>query len=314
MKKNLVIITGPTASGKSAAAVETAKLLNGEIVSADSMQIYKYMDIGSAKISHDEMQGIPHHMINIVEPDFDFSAALYREMAGKCIDDIVSRGKLPIVTGGTGLYINSLTYPLDFTDAGEDLKYREHLYNLAKENGNVYVHEMLKDIDIKTYEKLHPNDLKRIVRALEVYKLTGKTMTEYNETTKDMEIEYNLAYIGLKMNRQKLYDRINKRVDMMFDSGLIDEVKKLKEMGYNKNMNSMQGIGYKEIFDYLNGIYSIDEVKDLIKQSSRRYAKRQITWFKRDKRIYWIDMDKFDSFDKIIHNIVVYVEGKFKPL
>ena len=314
MKKNLVIITGPTASGKSAAAVETAKILNGEIVSADSMQIYKYMDIGSAKVTLDEMQGIPHYMIDIVEPDFDFSVALYSEMAGKCIDDITARGKLPIVTGGTGLYINSLTYPLDFTDADEDLEYREHLYSLAKEYGNVYVHEMLKDIDIKTYERLHPNDIKRIVRALEVYKLTGRTMTEYNEMAKDMDIEYNLAYIGLIMNRQKLYDRINKRVDVMFDNGLIDEVKKLKEMSYNKSMNSMQGIGYKEIFDYLNGIYSLEEVKDIIKQSSRRYAKRQITWFKRDKRIYWIDLDKFDTLDKIIHNIVEYVEGKFKPL
>lgn len=314
MKKNLVIITGPTASGKSAAAVETAKIMNGEIVSADSMQIYKYMDIGSAKVTIDEMQGIPHYMIDIVEPDFDFSVALYREMAGKYIDDITARGKLPIVTGGTGLYINSLTYPLDFTDADEDLEYREHLYSLSKEYGNVYVHEMLKDIDIKTYERLHPNDIKRIVRALEVYKLTGKTMTEYNEMAKDMDIEFNLAYIGLAMNRQKLYDRINKRVDVMFDNGLIDEVKKLKEMGYNKSMNSMQGIGYKEIFDYLNGIYSLDEVKDIIKQSSRRYAKRQITWFKRDKRIYWIDLDKFDTMDKIIHNIVVHIEGKFKPL
>ena len=314
MKKNLVIITGPTASGKSAAAVETAKILNGEIVSADSMQIYKYMDIGSAKVTIDEMQGIPHYMIDIVEPDFDFSVALYREMAGKYIDDITARGKLPIVTGGTGLYINSLTYPLDFTDADEDLEYREHLYSLSKEYGNVYIHEMLKDIDIKTYERLHPNDIKRIVRALEVYKLTGKTMTEYNEMAKDMDIEFNLAYIGLAMNRQKLYDRINKRVDVMFDNGLIDEVKKLKEMGYNKSMNSMQGIGYKELFDYLNGIYSLDEVKDIIKQSSRRYAKRQITWFKRDKRIYWIDLDKFDTMDKIIHNIVVHIEGKFKPL
>lgn len=314
MKKNLVIITGPTASGKSAAAIETAKILNGEIVSADSMQIYKYMDIGSAKVTIDEMQGIPHYMIDIVEPDFDFSVALYREMAGKYIDDITARGKLPIVTGGTGLYINSLTYPLDFTDADEDLEYREHLYSLSKEYGNVYVHEMLKDIDIKTYERLHPNDIKRIVRALEVYKLTGKTMTEYNEMAKDMDIEFNLAYIGLAMNRQKLYERINKRVDVMFDNGLIDEVKKLKEMGYNKSMNSMQGIGYKEIFDYLNGIYSLDEVKDIIKQSSRRYAKRQITWFKRDKRIYWIDLDKFDTMDKIIHNIVVHIEGKFKPL
>ena len=314
MKKNLVIITGPTASGKSAAAIETAKILNGEIVSADSMQIYKYMDIGSAKVTIDEMQGIPHYMIDIVEPDFDFSVALYREMAGKYIDDITARGKLPIVTGGTGLYINSLTYPLDFTDADEDLEYREHLYSLSKEYGNVYIHEMLKDIDIKTYERLHPNDIKRIVRALEVYKLTGKTMTEYNEMAKDMDIEFNLAYIGLAMNRQKLYDRINKRVDVMFDNGLIDEVKKLKEMGYNKSMNSMQGIGYKELFDYLNGIYSLDEVKDIIKQSSRRYAKRQITWFKRDKRIYWIDLDKFDTMDKIIHNIVVHIEGKFKPL
>lgn len=312
MDKNIVIIAGPTASGKTAFGIEAAKRLNGEIISADSMQIYKYMDIGTAKPSKDEMKGIVHHMMDVVYPDEEFSVALFRRMAGELIDDIISRGKLPIIVGGTGLYINSLTHPLDFTKVAYDTDYRDYLNELAKANGSSYIHEMLKKVDYESYLRLHPNDTKRIIRALEVYKNTGKTISEYQKESKQGEIEYNIAYIGLTMDRAKLYSNINKRVDKMFEMNLIDEVKKLQEMGYNKNMNSMQGIGYKEIFDYISGNYTLEEVKDIIKQSSRRYAKRQLTWFRREKQIYWVNLDNFDSFNKALENIVAYIEGKFE--
>ena len=314
MKKNIVIIAGSTASGKTKLGIELAKRINGEVVSADSMQIYKYMDIGSAKPTIDEMQGIPHHMIDVVTPDVEFSVALYRKMAVECIDDIINRGKVPIVVGGTGLYINSLTHPLNFTETAKDEEYRNYLQTIAEEKGNEYVHEMLKDVDIDSYNKLHPNDLKRIIRALEVYKNTGKPISEYQRESKQRDIEFNLAFIGLTMDRAKLYDRINKRVDLMFEMGLVDEVKKLKEMGYNKEMTSMQGIGYKEVFDYLDGYFTLDEIKDIIKQSTRRYAKRQLTWFRREDRIYWVNLDEFDSFKEVLENIVGYIEGKFKNL
>lgn len=312
MGKKIVIIAGPTASGKTATAIELAKELYGEIVSADSMQIYKYMNIGSAKPTIDEMQGIPHHMIDIVNPDEEFSVALFREMAGRCIDNIISRGKLPIVAGGTGLYINSLTYPLDFTKTAEDKEYRTYLQNLANVYGGQYIHDMLREVDTESAQRLHPNDIKRIIRALEVYKNTGKTITEYQKESKTKKIEYDIAYIGLTMDRQKLYDRINKRVDKMFDAGLIEEVKNLKKMGYNKNMTSMQGIGYKEVFDYLDGLCTFDELKDIIKQNTRHYAKRQLTWFRREDRIYWINVDYFNNMDEIIKNIKTYIEEKFK--
>lgn len=312
MKKNIVIIAGPTASGKTAAGIEVAKRLNGEIISADSMQIYKYMDIGSAKPTLEEMQGISHHMIDVVYPDEEFSVALFRKLAGELIEDISSRGKLPIIVGGTGLYINSLACPLDFTEVAYDLEYREYLDKLAFERGNQYIHEMLKDIDYESYERIHPNNTKRVIRALEVYKNTGKTISLYQKESREKDIDYNIAYIGLTMDRAKLYDRINKRVDKMFHMNLVGEVKNLLKMGYNKNMNSMQGIGYKEVIDYINGLYTLEEVMDIIKQSSRRYAKRQLTWFRRESRIHWVDIDRFDSFEAVIENIIGYIEGNLK--
>lgn len=311
MQKNIVIIAGPTASGKTAISIELAKKINGEIISADSMQIYKYMDIGSAKPSFEERDGIPHHLMDVVDPSEEFSVALFRKLAGDRINDIISRNNLPIIVGGTGLYINSLTHSLDFTEAAGDIEYREELLNLANTRGNDYIHEMLRTVDPEAYNRLHINDTKRIIRALEVYKHTGKTISQYQLESKNRDIEYNLAYFCLTMDRQKLYDRINKRVDIMFEMGLLDEVKKLKEMGYNKNMVSMQGIGYKEVLDYLDGLYSLEEVKDFIKQSSRRYAKRQLTWFRRDERINWIDIDKYNSTGEIINDIIDIIEGKF---
>jgi tRNA dimethylallyltransferase len=314
MKKNIVVIAGPTASGKTAVGIEIAKRLKGEIISADSMQIYKYMDIGSAKPTREEMQGIPHHMIDVVYPDEEFSVALFRKMAGKLVDEIINRKHIPIIVGGTGLYINSLIYPYNFSDSAEDTEYREELTSIAVEKGNEFVHNMLKSIDPESFIRIHPNNLKRVIRALEVYKNTGKTISEYQQESKSREMEYNAAYIGLTMDRGLLYNRINQRVDRMFDAGLIEEVKKLRSMGYSKNMTSMQGIGYKEIFDYFDNKCTIEETRDIIKQSSRRYAKRQLTWFRRDEKIYWVEVDKFEFFDEIIHNIMNYLGGNLELL
>lgn len=296
---SLFILSGPTGVGKTAISIKLAKALNGEIISADSMQIYKHMDIGSAKISKDETQGVPHYLIDIVEPDESFSAAEFKENALKAIDIIKNKGKLPMIVGGTGLYIESLICNYSFTEAKKDEEYRKYLESLASTKGNVYVHQLLKDIDTESYENIHPNNLKRVIRALEVYKITGKTMSEFNKRDDVYNIPYNLNYFILNINREKLYDRINQRVDMMFDLGLLDEVVKLKESGYNSKMQSMQGIGYKEILYYLDGKITLEEARNMIKQGSRNYAKRQLTWFRKDKRAIWIDKDSFNNDDEI---------------
>ncbi|GAE02280.1 tRNA delta(2)-isopentenylpyrophosphate transferase [Clostridium botulinum B str. Osaka05] len=309
---DLLILAGPTAVGKTDISIKLAKKLNGEIISADSMQIYKYMDIGSAKITKEEMKGIPHHLIDVVAPHEEFNVSSFKSLAEKCIEDIWNRGKLPIIAGGTGLYINSLIYNYDFTDADRDEDYREYLIRLSEDKGKEYVHSLLKDIDGKSYEKLYPNDLKRVVRALEVYKITGKSMSEYTKENekKLYNIPYNINYFVLNMNREVLYERINKRVDIMMDKGLIEEVKKLESMGYTPDMQSMKGIGYKEILFYLKGDISLDEAIYLIKKGSRNYAKRQLTWFRKDKRSIWIDKDKYRSEEEIVDKIIKMVKYK----
>ncbi|KEI99626.1 tRNA delta(2)-isopentenylpyrophosphate transferase [Clostridium botulinum A2B3 87] len=309
---DLLIIAGPTAVGKTDISIKLAEKLNGEIISADSMQIYKYMDIGSAKITKDEMQGIPHHLIDVVEPHEEFNVSSFKTLAEKSIKNIWNRGKLPIIAGGTGLYINSLIYNYDFTDADRDEKYREYLTKLAEDKGKEYVHSLLKDIDEESYEKLYPNDLKRVVRALEVYKITGKSISEYTKENekKLYDIPYNVNYFILNMNREVLYERINKRVDIMMSKGLIEEVKKLESMGYTPDMQSMKGIGYKEVLFYLNGDISLDEAIYLIKKGSRNYAKRQLTWFRKDKRSIWIDKDNYSSEEEIVDKIIKMVKDK----
>ena len=309
---DLLILAGPTAVGKTDISIKLAKKLNGEIISADSMQIYKYMDIGSAKITKEEMKGIPHHLIDVVAPHEEFNVSSFKTLAEKCIKDIWSRGKLPIIAGGTGLYINSLIYNYDFTDADRDEDYREYLVRLSEDKGKEYVHSLLKDIDGKSYEKLYPNDLKRVVRALEVYKITGKSISEYTKENekKLYNIPYNINYFVLNMNREVLYERINKRVDIMMNKGLIEEVKKLESMGYTPDMQSMKGIGYKEILFYLKGDISLDEAIYLIKKGSRNYAKRQLTWFRKDKRSIWIDKDKYRSEEEIVDKIIKMVKYK----
>lgn len=306
MKQKLLVIGGPTAVGKTDLSIKLAKKLNGEIISADSMQIYRYMDIGSAKVTKDEMDGINHYLIDTITPDVPFSVADFKEYGDKALNEIISKGKLPIVSGGTGLYINSLTCNMTFTEAEKDEEYRKHLENLALEKGNIYIHEMLKECDPISYEEIHPNNRKRVIRALEVFKLTNKPFSSYNAGEDFYNSNYDVYYYVLTMNREKLYERINKRVDMMMKKGLLDECIRLKEIGYTSDIQSMQGIGYKEILYHLEGKISLNEAIDMIKQGSRNYAKRQLTWFRRDLRCVFLDKDKMgddEILDKVINDI-----------
>ncbi|WP_294406533.1 tRNA (adenosine(37)-N6)-dimethylallyltransferase MiaA [uncultured Clostridium sp.] len=303
MKQKLLVLGGPTAVGKTELSIKLAKELNGEIISADSMQIYKYMDIGSAKVTEEEMDGVKHHLIDVIEPDVPFSVADFKEHGEKAINEILSKDKFPIIAGGTGLYINSLTCNMTFTEAEKDEEYRQCLEKLCEEKGNDHVHEMLKDIDPLSYREIHANNRKRVIRALEVYKLTGKPFSSFNAGEDFYKSDYDVYYYALTMNREKLYQRINKRVDIMMKNGLLDECIKLKEMGYTSDMQSMQGIGYKEILYYLEGKIPLETAVDMIKQGSRNYAKRQLTWFRRDKRCVFLDKDVL-SDEEILHKIL----------
>lgn len=306
MKQKLLIIGGPTAVGKTDLSIKLAKKLNGEIISADSMQIYKYMDIGSAKVTNEEMDGIKHYLIDIIEPNNAFSAAEFKEYGEEALNEIISKGKLPLISGGTGLYINSLTCNMTFTKAEKDEEYRKFLEDLAVEKGNEYVHNMLKEIDPVSYNEIHFNNRKRVIRALEVYKLTNKPFSSYNAGEDFYNSDYDVHYYVLTMDRQRLYERINKRVDIMMEKGLLDECIRLKEMGYNSDIQSMQGIGYKELLYYLEDKISLDEAVNMIKQGSRNYAKRQLTWFRRDKRCIFLNKDTMsddDILEKVINDI-----------
>ncbi len=309
-KNNLFILIGPTAIGKTALSIELAKRMNGEIISADSMQIYKFMDIGSAKITKEEMEDIPHHLIDIVLPNEEFTVANFKDRSIELIKDINSRGKLPIVAGGTGLYINSLVYNLNFAQVAPNDELRERLELLGNEYGNEYLHQELQKIDFESAERISVNDRKRIIRAIEIFEVTGKPMSEYNKNFRIPIDDYNLVMIGLNMDRAELYNRINARVDIMIEEGLIDEVKGLLEMGYNKDLVSMKGIGYKEVVMYLEGAISLDKSVELIKQGTRNYAKRQLTWFRRDNRIKWVNVEEFSNLNDLSQYIIDYSKDK----
>lgn len=311
MTKPLLILLGPTAVGKTDISILTAKVLEGEIISADSMQVYKYMDIGTAKPTLEEMNGVKHHLIDIIYPDEEFSVAVFRNLAGDCIDNILLKNKLPIVSGGTGLYINSLSHNLDFTETISDREYRDSLQKLSEQYGNSYIHNMLREVDMESFNRLHENDTRRVIRALEVFKHTGKTISKFQNDSKNKAIDFELCMIGLVMDRHKLYDRINLRVDKMIKNGLIEEVEKLLHKGYSNNLTSMQGLGYKEIVSYLSGEYSLEGAVELLKQNTRHFAKRQLTWFRREERIHWINLDNFKTMDDAVKNITDYVAGKF---
>lgn len=301
--KPVIVILGPTASGKTGVSVELAKLINGSIVSADSMQIFKYMNIGTAKPNTEEMSGIAHYMIDIAEPDEAFSVAQYRKMALNYIASIISEEKQPIVVGGTGLYINSLIYNISFSDTICDIELRSKLKKEAEDKGNKYLHDKLSKVDPKSAAKIHENDVKRIIRALEVYKHTNLPISKHAELSMLEPPEHNYILFGLNWDRSKLYARIEKRVDEMFQAGLVDEVKKLMEMGYNEGNNGMQAIGYKEVLRYLRGKYTLEETIDILKRDTRRYAKRQLTWFRRIENIKWIDVDENSDYGSTARKI-----------
>lgn len=303
----VIVIAGPTASGKTGTAIGLAKEINGEIISADSMQVYKYMDIGTAKPDIEEMAGIRHYLIDEVLPDEEFSVARFKELALKYIKEIKERGKIPIIAGGTGLYINSLIYNINFSDAVIDWELRELLKKEVEQKGNKYLYEKLCEIDPESAERIHENDVKRIIRAIEVYTHTKKTISYHRKISITRPPEHRFMVIGLDMDRQKLYERINKRVDRMLVCGLINEVKNLKTMGYDKYTVAMQGLGYKEILLYLNGELSLNEAKELLKRDTRRYAKRQLTWFRRIKEIHWINVEEFSSKLDLVENIKDYI-------
>lgn len=311
MKKPLIIITGPTAVGKTAVSVELAKRINGEIISADSMQVYKRMDIGTAKITPSETDGIRHHLIDILEPDEDFNVYLFKNLAKKAIDDIYSRGNIPIIAGGTGFYIQSVLYEIDFSENEDTTSYRKSLYELAKSRGPEYVHDMLRQVDPKSAENIHFNNVKRVVRALEFYKQTGSRISVHNEVQKNNESPYNFLYIVLNDEREKLYERINRRVDSMFADGLFNEVNTLVEGGLTRDMNSMKAIGYREFFDYFDKNATLDEVREKIKSDTRHFAKRQLTWFRREKSVTMININEFNyDKDAILSHIMNLIRKK----
>ncbi|MGN0163837.1 MAG: tRNA (adenosine(37)-N6)-dimethylallyltransferase MiaA [Candidatus Ornithomonoglobus sp.] len=290
MKKiPLVVVAGPTASGKTRLAIDIAKRFDGEIISADSMQIYKYMNIGTAKPTAEERAECTHHLVDFVEPNAEFSVADYTELAHKVIADITARGKLAVMCGGTGLYINSVVNDITFGKQDTNYEMREELKALAEREGSEKLLEILAVFDPVSAERLHPNNLRRIIRAIEFYRTTGVPISEHQEMTRQTESRYEPVMFCIDHDRAVLYDRINRRVDMMLDEGLLDEVKRIMDMGYTKDMNSMKGIGYKEIMDYFNGECTLEEAVENVKQGSRRYAKRQLTWFRRDKRIIFLD-------------------------
>ena len=297
----LVIIAGPTAVGKSDIAVKLAKKINGSIISADSMQVYKGMDIGSAKITPDEMQGVKHYLIDVLDPHEDFNVALFKSMTEKAYADILSEGKIPIIAGGTGFYIQSFLYDINFNESvGELSDYRKELEALYEEKGADFLYDMLKEKDPVSAGIIHKNNVKRVIRALEFYKETGRPISEHNELEHEKPSAYNSAFFVLTDERSRLYEKIDRRVDLMLENGLIEEVKGLRDMGLKKTDISMQGLGYKEILSYLEGECSLEDAVYLIKRDSRHFAKRQITWFKREKNVLWINKPDFDYDDERI--------------
>ncbi|CUS77660.1 tRNA dimethylallyltransferase [Candidatus Kryptonium thompsonii] len=302
MERKVLAIVGPTASGKTKLSIIVAEKINGEIISADSRQIYKYMDIGTAKPSKEERERIRHHFVDELNPNEEFNAGIFGEKGREIIEDIFSSGKVPIVVGGSGLYIRALIDGF-FEGPGADWELREILYNKAKKLGVDVLYEELKKVDPESAQKIHPNNLKRVIRALEIYYLTGKPISKLQKEVKP-KINFTTVQIGLKWDRKKLYKRIEERVDWMINNGLIEEVKHLRELGYDKNLNSLQTVGYKEVFDYLDGLITYDQMVYLIKRNSRRYAKRQFTWFRQDKRIIWIDVDENTDFNELADRVI----------
>lgn len=307
-KKPLIVLTGPTAVGKTKLSIALAKAVDGEIISADSMQIYKYMDIGSAKIMPEEMQGVPHHLVDVLLPEEEFHVARFQEMAKEAMKGIYDRGKVPILVGGTGFYIQAVVKDIDFTETETDTSYREELELFAEAHGAEALHERLKEVDPAAAGEIHANNVKRTIRALEFFHQTGTRISEHNQEQKEKETPYRTSYFVLNDIRSKLYERIDLRVDQMLENGLLDEVKMLKERGCTKDMVSMQGLGYKEILDYLDGNCSLEDAVYILKRDTRHFAKRQLTWFRREKEVIWVNKNEFDYDDD---KILKYMLGRY---
>ena len=299
MKRPLIILTGPTAVGKTELSISLAKRIGGEIISADSMQVYRHMDIGSAKIRAEEMEGVPHHLIDVLEPSEPFHVVRFQQMARTAMEEIYSRGHIPVITGGTGFYIQALLYDIDFEDTCEDEEYRAGLEKFADEQGAMALHDLLREADPQAAEEIHFNNVKRVIRALEYHHLTGRMISAHNEEQRRKESPYEFFYFVLNRERGLLYRRIEKRVDLMIEQGLLDEVARLKEMGYDRSYVSMQGLGYKEILAYLDKEMTLEEAVDTIKKGTRHFAKRQLTWFRRERDVIWLDMDKLSTEDAL---------------
>lgn len=309
MKRPLIILTGPTAVGKTALSIELAKALDGEIISADSMQVYRHMDIGSAKVTEEEMKGIPHHLIDVIDPEEEFNVTRFQTIAKEAMEEIYARGHVPIIAGGTGFYIQALIYDIDFKENEDSSEIRQELEKFGEEHGNEALHEMLKAIDPESAEAIHANNKKRVIRAIEYYRLTGQKISEHNQEEREKESPYDFYYYVLTCERSRLYERIDERVDLMLQMGLVEEVKKLKERGCCRGMVSMQGLGYKEILDYLDGTCTLDEAVYVLKRDTRHFAKRQLTWFKRERDVRWLELEKFDSDRK---NVLEYILEDYK--
>lgn len=310
-KPPLVILTGPTAVGKTDLSISLAKKIGGEIVSADSMQVYRHMDIGSAKITQEQMGGVTHHLIDILEPTDEFNVVLFQQLAKKAMNGIYERGHIPIVTGGTGFYIQALLYDIDFTDNDEDTALRRSLEEIARTQGSEALYDRLRQVDPESCEIIHANNIKRVIRAIEFYEKTGMKISEHNKIQRQNDSPYNFAYFVLNDDRQKLYDRIEDRVDEMMGLGLVEEVCRLKDMGCTADMVSMQGLGYKEILAYLDGQISLDEAVYLIKRDTRHFAKRQLTWFRRERDVSLVDKQEF-AYDnnRLIDYIYKFLQEK----
>ena len=310
-KKPMIILTGPTAVGKTDLSIQLAKAIGGEIISADSMQVYRHMDIGSAKVTPEEMDGVPHHLIDVLEPEEEFNVVVFQKLAKEALTGIYERGHIPIIVGGTGFYIQALLYDIDFTENDGDTAIRRELEKLAQTQGAGCLHQMLQEIDPESAAAIHQNNVKRVIRAIEFYRQTGKKISLHNEQEREKQSPYQFLYYVLDTDRKTLYERIDRRVDLMMEHGLVDEVKHLADMGCTRDMVSMQGLGYKEILDYLSGEITLEEAVYILKRDTRHFAKRQITWFKRERDVRWLELEQFQNDrKKVLEHILDEIEGE----
>lgn len=310
MKKPLVILAGPTASGKTALSVRLAQKIGGEIISADSMQVYRGMDIGSAKIRPDEMEGVPHFLIDVLNPDEEFNVVIFQKMVKSAMQEIYERNHIPVLVGGTGFYIQAVLNDISFTEEEGDSLVRKNLEALAREKGGAWLHEQLQKVDPASARAIHPNNRKRVIRALEFYQETGTCISEHNQEQREKQSPYRSAYFVLNMEREKLYQRIDQRVDQMLEQGLVEEVARLQKAGCHAGMVSMQGLGYKEILSYLQGECTLEEAVTILKRDTRRFAKRQLTWFRREKEVCWVNRESFSDETQMLSYMLQQLEEK----